>query len=106
MNSKTPVQKMIIENYGECGFTDTILMEIMSVMETTSGKGYSVHVTPKSNIISLGLSKSIEQAHSLAERNNREFCYYLEISLKKPMVIQLRHPDKLAKNANFANIVL
>ena len=52
------------------------------MMETTAAKGYSVHVTPKSNIISLGLSKSIEQAHSLAERNNREFCYYLEMSLK------------------------
>ncbi len=112
-------QKLITENYGECSFTDTVLMEIVSVLETTSAKGYSVHVTPKNNIISLGLSKSIEQAHSLAERNNRQFCYYLEMSLKNrwlynfvismtrwyicPWEILL---EKLAKNANLVNLVL
>ena len=65
-------KQLIEENYSSCNLKDLILDEIDDVV--------SMGISPNWGIIEAGLEKCVKQAISLAERYDKDICYYLQMS--------------------------
>jgi hypothetical protein len=75
------VKGLIDKYYSECGLKDLILDEIAEAIERT--KTWRYPITPSSRRIVYGLEKCINQAKSLADKHQRDFCHYLTLSLRR-----------------------
>ena len=68
-----------LKYYADCNLKDLILGEIETAIVTTAKSNHPIIVHDP--LVAAGLKKCVMQAKGLAQRNAKDLCYYLTMSL-------------------------